>query len=811
MKRISKIIIGSIIVFLIVITTIMASLVILKDEAVKNYLTISKLNAKVFSKELNQDINNIEKTMINVSSIIDLHTNDQKINDKLADSLQNYPQIRSINVLQNDKIIYSSNHDNLKILVKNIDLFPEAIFDDEILKISKPWIGRDFVSGNQISTYQKKINYKESSFIPISKKIISKRGEYNVIVNLNSDYFINRFQNYIKDNNIIFELIRLDGILLLSTEKLKIVGKIHEMKNLLERTIENNQITDIEIIDGKKYIVTHIITDNYPISLVVRLDYEKNLLTWNKKQYNFFIITTIIVIISILIALIFFFLYNKKREEEIKWQKLQVQEHEKFKILFQNSYFLSTIMNSLGEIVEMNIPALNFIGETQESVKGKNFWELECWPEENRSKIKKLIKNYTSDRLEYEFCAINKDKKEKIIDFSLSSVEFEDEKILLAMGLDITKRKEGEKKLKQAYTVFSNTRDGIIITDHTTKLIDVNQAFEKITGYKKDEVINKKINILKSKIHSEDFHKNIWDCILIDGYWEGEITNINKSGKEYTEWLTINTIFDEKGEIINYIGVFSDITEQKLKEKLMSENNKLLYQQSKMASMGEMIENIAHQWRQPLSAISSSATGILLQKELNLSTEENEKESLTVINEYSQYLSKTIDDFRNYLKHDTKLYLFKVSEAIEKAISHSGIKVNSNEINLVLDLKDIEICGIKNEFIQVLINIINNAKDELKGKKIISKNIFIEAYKENKHVYIKIKDNAGGVPPLIIDRIFEPYFTTKHQSIGTGIGLYMSEEIIKNHMNGILSVKNEKYIYENVEYTGACFIIDVPQ
>ncbi len=809
MKKVSKLVIGSSIVFLIIISTIMSSLTILKEEAVENYLTISKLNAKAFSKELNQDISNIEQTMRNISSIIDLYTNKNGINHWLNNILSNYPQIRSINVLKNEEIIFSSNSNNIGLFIKNIDLFPNTIFDNNILKISRPWIGRDFISANDTSNYEEKVDSKDSTFIPISKKIITKKGEYNVIVNLNSDYFINRFQTNINNNNIIFELIRLDGILLLTTDTSKTVGKKIEAQKLLERTIEENQITDIETIDNTKFIVTYILTNDYPINLAVKLDYEKNLLSWNKKQYNFFIITTLIVIISILIALLFFYLYNKKREEEIIIHKLQVQEHEKFKLLFQNSYFLTAIISDLGEIIEMNTTALDFTGDTKESVVGTKFWNLKCWQEENKNKLKGLINNYTNERLKYEIIALDKNGNEKIIDFSFSSIKFENENILVAMGIDITEKKQKEKMLKQAYTVFSNTRDGIVIADKNTNLLDVNESFEKITGYKKNEVLNKKTNFLKSGVHNSEFYKNMWNSILKDGYWEGEIININKSKNKYTEWLTINAIFDDKHEIVNYIGIFSDITEQKLKEKLINEKNNVLYQQSKMAAMGEMIANIAHQWRQPLSVISTAATGLLLQKELNISTEKQEKDSLAAINEYSQYLSKTIDDFRNFLKLDKKLHLFDLSEVIKEAISLSGVKLKSNEINIILNLNDIKIYGIRNEFIQVIINIINNSKDELKIKEINSKYIFIDSYEEGDFAYIKIKDNAGGIPLNIIDRVFEPYFTTKHQSMGTGIGLYMSEEIIRNHMNGKLSVKNEKYIYDSEEYYGACFTIEV--
>ena len=809
MKNITKLTLGIIISLLIIITSIMSALSILKEEAVNNYLTISKLNAQAFSKEINQDINNIEQLIVSIPSFLNIYKKEENINNHLRIMQKNYPQIRSINILKNSKILYSSNNYNVGVFIKNMDLFPKPIFDEEVLKISIPWIGRDFINGDNIYNYEEEVNENDPYFIPISKKISAKNEDLEVIINLNLDYFKNRFLTNMDSSHITFELIRIDGILLLSSTKSKTIGKVISDFNILNKTIEKNEVTGIKTIDETKYIITYILTDNYPIVLGVKLNYEKNLLAWNEKQYYFFIITTLILVISMTIALIFFYLYNKKREKEIFSHKRQIQDQEKFRLLFQDSHFLAVVISNNGDIFEMNNESLKFLNETNESLKGKKFWDLNCWDEENKKRIENLVVSDDFKKYQKELLVFDKNGEKRVVDFTLSHVEGAEEKILVAIGLDITERKRKEEKLKQAYSVFRNTRDGIIITDKYTNIIDLNNAFEKITGYLKDEVINRKTNLLKSDSHTSVFYEKMWQGIQKEGYWEGEITNINKDGNEYTEWLTINTIFGEDSEVINYIGVFSDITEQKIKEKLLREKSDILYQQSKMAAMGEMIQNIAHQWRQPLSVISSAATGILVQKEIGVSNEEDEKVSLKAINKSSQYLSETIDDFRNFLKLDKKLEIFRVDKAIEEAISLSNIKINNQEIMFLFNFDEIEINGIKNEFIQVILNILNNAKDALIQNIKIEKYIFIDLYSKNKNVFIKIKDNAGGIPNNIINRIFEPYFTTKHQSKGTGIGLYMSEEIIKNHMNGSLSVVNEVYEYEGIEYKGANFLIKI--
>ena len=266
---------------------------------------------------------------------------------------------------------------------------------------------------------------------------------------------------------------------------------------------------------------------------------------------------------------------------------------------------------------------------------------------------------------------------------------------------------------------------------------------------------------------------------------------------------------EEKTQKLNEINKnLESLVEQKSQELLQKEN--ILNHQSKMAAMGEMIENIAHQWRQPLSVISTVATGAKLKKELGLLKDDDFYETMNIINNSSQHLSNTIDDFRNFFNNDKEVVLFNIDIPIEKVLYLISTKLKNRNITVIKNCKEIFVTGLENEFIQVILNIINNAMDAFENKKNNHKFIFIDAYKEKNNVLIKIKDNAGGIEKNIIDRVFEPYFTTKHKSQGTGIGLYMSLEIIKKHMNGNLTVCNKNYTYKNIEYSGAEFIIEIP-
>jgi len=243
------------------------------------------------------------------------------------------------------------------------------------------------------------------------------------------------------------------------------------------------------------------------------------------------------------------------------------------------------------------------------------------------------------------------------------------------------------------------------------------------------------------------------------------------------------------------------------------EHEKYLSNQSKLISMGEMIGNIAHQWRQPLSYISTAATGMRVKKEMEMLSEEELFTYCDKINENSQYLSQTIDDFRNFIKGDTELMEFNLEQDTKSFIKLIDASIKESGIVLILDLQDdITIEGYPNELIQCFINIFSNAKDAFMLNKTPEdeRYLFISQKILNEKVIIKFKDNAGGIPEDVLPKVSEPYFTTKHQAQGTGLGLHMSYNLVVRGMNGTLEVKNIEYEFNQKTYTGAEFIIMLP-
>ncbi len=233
------------------------------------------------------------------------------------------------------------------------------------------------------------------------------------------------------------------------------------------------------------------------------------------------------------------------------------------------------------------------------------------------------------------------------------------------------------------------------------------------------------------------------------------------------------------------------------------QKDRILAQQQKMVSMGQMIENIAHQWRQPLSVISTNASAIKLKKEMNLLKDDELIKTVEQIVNTSKYLSQTIDDFRYFFRPQKDKEIFSLASCIKKCLDLINENFVQNNIKIIYKLEDINVLGYETELIQVLINILNNSKDAFVQNNIDKKLIFITLKEINKKVHIEIYDNALGVSQNILDKVFEPYFTTKYKSSGTGIGLYMSKEIVTRHMDGDIFMDNYEFIYENEKYKGA--------
>ncbi|MBE3609552.1 PAS domain-containing sensor histidine kinase [Campylobacter californiensis] len=379
-------------------------------------------------------------------------------------------------------------------------------------------------------------------------------------------------------------------------------------------------------------------------------------------------------------------------------------------------------------------------------------------------------------------------------------------------------------------------------TDINGIITFVNDEFCKISEYTREELIGKNHNIVRHPDVPKESFRRLWSTILDKKVYKTIAKNLTKSGKVVYLNTTIIPILNLKGDIEEFLAIRHDVTkvielneqllktqdeleilnselEERVRKKTAElralnenlqdiiksevakneEQTKLLVIQSRFASMGEMIANIAHQWRQPLNELSIAL--FKMKKTANNSDEEFEN-SYRRCKNIIKNMSNTIEDFRGFFAVDKEAKKFHISSSVHDSIFMLQGAIEREEIDLKLNIiNDVEIYGHKRQLDQVVINLLNNAKDALIERKVEDKTITVEVLLEENFGVLKISDNAGGIDEHVKDKIFEPYFTTKHSSSGTGIGLYMSKLII-DRANGEITAENTA--------SGACFIVRLP-
>ena len=372
-----------------------------------------------------------------------------------------------------------------------------------------------------------------------------------------------------------------------------------------------------------------------------------------------------------------------------------------------------------------------------------------------------------------------------------------------------TKTKELNAKKEYADMITQINTNAIIAVNSDFEILTFNKSAEKIFGYSADEMLHTKLNddrIIPLK-YLDAHNKGLLEFIKTGKLKHKDtVFQLEAQRKDKTVFpirISFGTNVEEDKRIV--VANIQDISNEK-------EKDELIIQQSRYAAMGEMIGNIAHQWRQPLSSISTLASGSRIRYKNNLISDEELDETFVKIKEYTTHLSQTIDDFRDFYKNDKQKELFTIEDVIKKSITLVEATYTENNIELVVNQKEknLLVNGSSSQLSQVFLNILNNAKDVLREKDIEKKVVYIEVFKEDTDVVINITDNAGGIPKDVAAKIYEPYFTTKHKSHGTGIGLFMSKRIVEQLFDGSLSNENREFTLNGTIYFGASFSIRLP-
>ena len=386
----------------------------------------------------------------------------------------------------------------------------------------------------------------------------------------------------------------------------------------------------------------------------------------------------------------------------------------------------------------------------------------------------------------------------------LGKLEFDSNGVavkMLGTIQDVTEAKEKSSSLQKLSLVVEQSPSSIVITDIDGNIEYVNAMFTKVTGYSKDEALGQNPRILKSDETPQTIYDEMWATLTHGDIWQGELINLRKDNNFYTELATISPVKQADGRISNYVAIKEDITARKEMEKELHLKEEMMLAQSKQAAMGDMIAMIAHQWRQPLAVVGMNINNVKVSLELDgeVSNADLNKCANSVSKQILQ-LTKTIDDFRNFFKPEQLKENITIEDALDGSLDIIGTSLRNSNITLNIQNNSKSSLNInKSSLIQVLLSIIGNAKDVLLAKEPLEATINISLSETKEAVSISICDNGGGIPESIIDKIDQPYFTTKKELNGTGLGLYISRTIIKKHLGGTLTWHNEEH--------GACFVI----
>jgi PAS domain S-box-containing protein len=502
-------------------------------------------------------------------------------------------------------------------------------------------------------------------------------------------------------------------------------------------------------------------------------------------------------------------IYNYIKEQENIHNKLDIQ--------IEKTPLSVITISPDGKILRWNKASEDIFGYSSDEAIGKSIVDT-IIPKHVIEQVKPILQKLKNGQMDIKgvFDNIDKDGNQLKIEWFNTPFFDEDGNIveIMSIGNDITQKSINEEKLrvhqKELESIFESISDGIAITDLESNFLMCNDAFAKMVGYSKDEILKNNCLAL-SDPNDHDMIKSKLDTLLTFGSVE---PFDKKCMTKYGEWI-VTTVslallpdqkrlvvgYRDSTERVNYQNKLKNLNielEKKVNEQIedIRRQEQMLQHQSKLATMGEMIGAIAHQWRQPLNALS-----IRIQKlKYNLAKDEiNEEFIKKFIAENKStidFMSKTIDNFRNFFRIDKQMMEFDLLETVEEVTSMLSAQLKNNEITLTVDGDSFAVDGYKTEFQQVVLNIIDNAKDNLIKKEIKEPKIDITL---KDHTLI-IADNGGGIDESIITRVFEPYFTTKAQGEGTGIGLYMAKTIIEKNMNGTIYAKNSK--------DGAMFIIE---
>jgi PAS domain S-box-containing protein len=452
----------------------------------------------------------------------------------------------------------------------------------------------------------------------------------------------------------------------------------------------------------------------------------------------------------------------------------------------------------------INKRGLAILKSKKEDVVGKNFVE-NFIPKNFKKDVEHVAQSLTDDEINnisyYVNPIVDSQGNERIISWTNTSLKNDEGQAIafLTSGEDITNQVQNQKKLKKVQerqnALFEALPHYIFIKDRDLRFYAVNTVMAELFHTTVEDVIGKR----DSDFFPEDIVEafTIIDKKVLE---TGEVIEVEENFIKDGEMRVLSTvkwpIFGDEGDITGLLGIATDITDKKRSEE------RLVYQ-SRLAQMGEMLSIIAHQWRQPLTAVGAIVANVKVKTQLGRLYETNLFSDMDKIDDQLAYLSQTIDDFRNFFKPDKGKNLVRIPDIIEKSLKIIEANLAINGVDIIKEVcSDVELMVYENELVQVFLNFFNNSLDVFLERDINNPKIIISCEVVKDWIEIVIEDNGQGASEDVINHLWDPYYSTKMEQHGTGLGLYMVQQIIESHCGGSVKAFNGK--------EGLSFMIKLP-
>ena len=557
-KVLRYLIAGTIIVFLL-IGLIFIALSNLRQEAIQTHRHIANLHAYTLEEHFSQTLQHINLTIDRIPLLSNEAPTQKVLNSIFIELLYNAPYLRSLSLLNEKGVIVASSYEpNLGKEVALENFLPVPFGEKPLLRIGVPWDGRDFDTARP-STPESPIPSNHISFLPLMKKVLFNTETYYMIANLNTDYLSNRYTSTLPIEQGSVSLWRSDGILLFSTDTKMILGSSHfaydhprDHEDFFTHIHQHKHPT-LNVFRLAKFL---------PFIVEIQTNEANALGYWDKEREKVLGITTVLILFSGLLALILIVRYYKENER----QRAQLSYEKQFRVAMEATQTGLWTWNLKTNHVTWDPQCFLLLGYTPNAFEPswKKIVEL-THPEDSQYMyltIQEKIAAHSSFLIERRMKTANQtwvwvQVRGKVVEFSKENVPA----LLTGVYINIDAQKRAEQLHLSA--VAFETQEAILITDDKERIVKVNEAFTRITGYTESEIMGQTPRILKSGQHDKAFYESMWAALLEHDYWQGELWNRRKSGEIYAESITITTIRDTKGRTTHYIANFNDITTHK--------------------------------------------------------------------------------------------------------------------------------------------------------------------------------------------------------------------------------------------------------